>query len=159
VILWPYFKNFFETLDILDDEGGLKPASTDRAIHLLQYLATGDADTPEYMLPLNKLLCGWSLDKPVDRTAELTAAETDEADQLLQAVIEHWSALKRTSVDGLRASFLQRDGLLSETESHWLLQVELLGHDILLDRLPWGISMIKLSWMKKVLRVDWAWPG
>jgi hypothetical protein len=159
VILWPYFKNFFETLDILDDEGGLKPASTDRAIHLLQYLATGDAETPEYMLPLNKLLCGWSLDKPVDRTAELTAAETDEADQLLQAVIEHWSALKRTSVDGLRASFLQRDGLLSETESHWLLQVELLGHDILLDRLPWGISMIKLSWMKKVLRVDWAWPG
>jgi hypothetical protein len=111
------------------------------------------------MLPLNKLLCGRSLDKPVDRTAELTAAETDEADQLLQAVIEHWSALKRTSVDGLRASFLQRDGLLSETESHWLLQVELLGHDILLDRLPWGISMIKLSWMKKVLRVDWAWPG
>ena len=111
------------------------------------------------MLPLNKLLCGWSLDKPVDRTVKFTARETDQADQLLQAVIEHWAALKRTSVDGLRASFLQRDGLLSETENHWLLQVGLMGHDILLERLPWGISMIKLSWMKKMLRVDWARPG
>ena len=159
VILWPYFKNFFEILEILDDEGGLKPASTGRAIHLLQYLATGDAETPEYMLPLNKLLCGWSLERPVDRAVEFTAQEAEEADQLLRAVISHWSALKRTSVEGLRASFLQRDGLLSETESHWLLQVELMGHDILLDRLPWGISMIKLSWMKKMLRVDWTRPG
>lgn len=159
VILWPFFKNFFDSLGLLDAGGAIRPQEAVRAIHLLQYLVTGERETPEFMLPLNKLLCGWDLDKPVSKAVEFTPAEINEADQLLQAVIGHWSALKRTSVDGLRVSFLQRDGMLSKTKNHWLLQVELIAHDIMLERLPWGISMIKLSWMKKMLRVDWTKPG
>jgi hypothetical protein len=33
--------------------------------------------------------------------------------------------------------------------------VEKKAYDILLDRLPWGIGMIKLSWAPYVLNVEW----
>ena len=85
----------------------------------------------------------------------MTDIEKSESHKLLEAVIGHWDALKQTSVDGLRTSFVQRNAVLIETMRHWLLRVERKPYDMLLERLPWGISMIRLSWMKKVLTVEW----
>ena len=71
-------------------------------------------------------------------------------------MIQHWTALRSTSPDALRGTFLARPGKLSRRpDGDWLLQVEPLSYDILLDQLPWGISMIQLPWMPQMLRVEW----
>ena len=155
VIVWPFLINFFKTLELLEKNNFVDDRSKARAVYLLQYLATGEEAFPEYVLPLNKLLCGWNIGEPIRREYRLTDIEKSESHKLLEAVIGHWDALKQTSVDGLRTSFVQRNALLIETMRHWLLRVERKPYDMLLERLPWGISMIRLSWMKKVLTVEW----
>jgi hypothetical protein len=35
------------------------------------------------------------------------------------------------------------------------LQVEGKALDILLDYLPWTLSIVKLPWMKKLLHIEW----
>ena len=88
---------------------------------------------------------------------ELSAAELEEAAALLEAVIQHWEALRNTSADGLRGTFLVRPGKVTLREDgDWWLQVESKSYDILLDQLPWGIGMIKLPWMQRMLRVEWV---
>jgi len=155
VIVWPFLSNFFKTLELLEKNNFVDDGSKVRAVYLLQYLATGEEVFPEYVLPLNKLLCGWDIGEPLRREYRLTDMEKSESHKLLDAVIGHWVALKQTSVDGLRTSFMQRNAVLIETMRHWLLRVERKPYDMLLERLPWGISMIRLSWMKKVLTVEW----
>lgn len=153
VLLHPFLPRHFEALDIAAEGRLLQP---ERALCLLHYLATGQRVAPEYELLLPKLLCNLPLQAPVESLIELTADEEEEAAALLKAVIQHWDALGDTSPDSLRGTFLVRPGKLSQRENgDDLLQVETRSFDILLDQLPWGISMIKLPWMEKILRVEW----
>ena len=85
-------------------------------------------------------------------------AETTPRDlaALLSAVVGHWDALKNTGQEGLRETYIKRPGKISRrNDGDWLLQVESKSYDILLDRLPWGISMVRLPWMARMLRVEW----
>jgi len=126
------------------------------AIYLLYYLATRQTDPPEYELVLPKLLCGWPLNEAVI-PPDLPQTALDEAEHLLQTVINYWEVLKSTSPDGLREGFLQREGKLTRSdESRWKLQVEQQAIDILLSRLPWGVSMVRLPWMDGLLIVEWT---
>jgi hypothetical protein len=71
-------------------------------------------------------------------------------------VIGHWDAVGDTSVGGLRGTFLVRPGkFFQRGNGDDVLQVEPRSFDILLDRLPWGIGMIQLPWMQKILWVEW----
>ncbi len=80
-----------------------------------------------------------------------------EGEQLLEAAIRHWGKLGSSSPDGLRQGFLRRSGKLSYRPfDGWLLQVEQSGIDILLDYLPWGLSIVKLPWMPELLHVEWV---
>ncbi|MEZ4774820.1 MAG: contractile injection system tape measure protein [Bacteroidia bacterium] len=156
VLLHPFLANYFTALNLIQNGHFVNEESRHRAIHLIQYLASGKTETPEHDLSLNKLLCGLPLSIPVTRGVEITEPESVESETLLQAVIGHWKALKNTSPDGLRYNFLMREGKLTFTENGWSLAVEQKTQDILLGKLPWGISRIKLSWMPDLLRVDWA---
>ena len=125
------------------------------AIYLLHYLATKQTNVPEYELVLPKLLCGWSLNEPVVQV-DLPDAALREGENLLQTAIDYWDALKSTSPDGLREGFLQREGKLTRSgENNWKLQVEQQAIDVLLSRLPWGLSMVKFPWMEGLLIVEW----
>ena len=108
-----------------------------------------------YQLILPKVLCGLPLNLPLDYSIQISPAEQAEADHLLSAVIEHWGALGSTSPGGLREGFLQREGKLEKRQSGWLLHIESKTLDILLDRLPWNLSLLKLPWMEEVLKVEW----
>lgn len=154
VLLHPFIELFFEELKIAEN-GQLKKAQ--RAVSLLQWLATGQLNAPEYELPLNKLLCGISLEEPVIGIGKLTKREKNEAQNLMEAVVRHWEVLKNTSPAGLQGNFLCREGKLTQkNDGDWLLQVERKSIDILLDHLPWSISMVKLPWMPQILWVEWA---
>ncbi len=153
VLLHPFLPQFFQALNLAENDRILQP---ERALVLLHFLATGQTKAPEYELGLPKILCGIPLCSPVDTNLEPTDGEMEEADTLLKAVVRHWEVLRNTSADALRGTFLIRPGKLSQPEEgDWLLQVESRSFDILLDHLPWGISMIKLPWMERILSVQW----
>jgi len=154
VLLHPFLPQFFDALGISIGEEIVQP---ERALSLLHYLTTGQITAPEYELVLPKVLCHVPLSTPVRADVEITENELNEASALLAAVIKHWEVLQNTTPDGLRGTFLVRPGKLSlKEDGDWLLQVESRTFDILLEHLPWGISMIKLPWMKKMLWVEWS---
>jgi hypothetical protein len=74
---------------------------------------------------------------------------------MLQAVVQHWRALKNSSVGALRETYIQRFGKLTAIDHGWSLQVEPKAVDVLLGRLPWGIGTIRLPWMKNMLFTEW----
>lgn len=158
VLLHPFLAPYFQEFNLLNATGDAftGPETQVRAVYLLHYLATGDWAPPEFQLPLPKLLCGLPIDYPIPRDFTLEEAEISESSQLLRAVIQHWSALGKTSETGLREGFLQREGKLAFEKNHWLLKTERKTMDILLDKLPWSFARIKLPWMKHFLRTEWA---
>ena len=155
VLLWPHLKEILGKLDLLEvlDDGYLQPKH--ESVLLLQQLATGRVAGQENLLLLNKLLCGIPQSVPVPRRHRRTRLWDTEVEALLSAVVKQWSVLKNTSPDGLRSSFLQREGVLREQGLGWRLQVERKTHDILLEQLPWGLGMIQFSWMRQPLQIEW----
>jgi hypothetical protein len=151
VIVAPFLTAFFKKLNLVNDD---KLTDKAKAVTLLNYLVTGNTAFDEFDIVLNKVVCGEAIEafiKPI----EITAEEKQEADDLLAAVIEHWSVLKNTSPDGLRGNFLQREGRLMFDDSKWNLKVQEQSFDMLLAHLPWGIGVVKLPWMEHVLYVEW----
>ena len=152
-LLHPFIAPLLDTLGISSGERLLEPA---RALAILHFLASGEDSGPEYALALPKVLCALPLTANIDAGVVASAAEKAESHEMLEAVIRHWSKLQNTSPDGLRGAFLMRPGKLSERNGEWVLQVEAHAADILLGDLPWGVSAIRLPWMKKILWVDWG---
>ena len=155
VLVAPYLPRLLEALGLIADNAFVDAAAVERGIGLLQFAASGGTDCPETELVLNKLLCGAELELPVAREIVLTDRERLTVEELLRAMIEHWSALGSTSIAGLRESFLQREGRLVHKQDAWHLLVEPRAFDMLLDRLPWSFATIKYSWMKEIVHVDW----
>ncbi|WDD96736.1 contractile injection system tape measure protein [Thalassomonas actiniarum] len=155
VIFWPYLHIYFKDLGLFDGKDFKNLQTREKAVHLLQYLATGEVNTEEHALVLNKLLCHWDFNQPLNRFVELSQREQEESEKLIQAVINHWSILGNTSVSSFRHTFVARKGLLSQQDNGWLLRIEKGPYDVLLDSIPWGLSMIKLSWVDELLQVEW----
>ncbi|MGN2414047.1 contractile injection system tape measure protein [Pseudomonas syringae] len=126
-----------------------------RAVHVLQFLASGLTETPEHYLTLNKLLCGVAIEQPVELSIELHEAERALCHSLMTAVIGHWPAIGKTSFEGLRGNWLIRSGVLQRSGERWHLSVERRAYDLLLARCPFTYSVIKLPWMEKPLYVTW----
>ena len=155
VLLWPYLSRLFGMLEMLENRKFKDEETAVRAVHLLQYLVQGHTEAPEYHLVLNKILCGISTAHPLLREVALTENETKLGDNLLYGVTQNWSMLSNSSIDTLRETFLQREGRLVNKADSWSLKVETKSYDMMLDTLPWSISTIMLSWMEKVLYVEW----
>lgn len=146
---------FFKATGLLNDGFFIDAEKQQHAIFLLHFLATKEMQPTEELLVLPKLLCGWPLQMPAINTISFSENEIAECDDLLKSVIQHWAVLKNTSADGLRESFLQRPGKLTECEEHFLLQPEQQSIDILLEQIPWAFQFTKLPWMKKPLQTEW----
>lgn len=155
VLAAPFLPRLFTMLNLTVDGKFIHPEAADRAIHLLQFMVTGQSQTAEYELTLNKILCGVSTSMPISEGIDITEQEQTIIEQMLQSMIQHWRALGSTSIAGLRETFLQRQGWLVLDDEYWRLKVQEHTFDMLLDRLPWSISLIKHSWMDKPLRVSW----
>jgi len=155
VILWPFLNTFFDRLGLLEENRFCNDDVRQRGVALLQYLVNEELAPPEYLLPLNKLLCGMALDAVFDLEHPLIETETDECDTLLEAVIAQAPILNNMSIAGFRGSFLLRQGILSTRDGAWLLRVERETYDLVLDRFPWGFAWVKLPWMELPLQVEW----
>ena len=156
VLLHPFLSILFTELTLIENRAWISLEASVKGAQVLAYLATGANHCPEYTLPLIKLLCGLPFETFVSPEITLTDTEKRATAEVLEAIISHWQALGNTSPAGLRESFLQREGKLTAVDGGWRLTVERKTIDILLDRLPWGFSMIKLPWMPDLLFVDWV---
>ena len=156
-LLWPFLPRFFARLGLLDDRlsAFAAPVQQHRAVLLLHHLATGESTAPDFALALPKALCGLPPHAPHDALEPVTEAEAGEASLLLDAVIAHAGCFGDISPDGLRGSFLMRDGILTTRDGAWLLRVERLTADAVLARLPWTTEWVRQPWMQAAMRVEW----
>jgi hypothetical protein len=155
-IVHAYLPRLFSMLDLTSERGFPDIAAMEKAVHLLYYLSHGKGAPPEYALSLEKALCGAPPGIPFKKELRLEPVAMEMADSMLTGVIGHWKALGSTSLQGLRETFLKRSGWLYHEDGVFRLKVQSSPFDVLLARLPWGISIIKYPWMPEPLHVAWG---
>ncbi len=155
IIIAPFLPMLFERSGLMQDNTFNDAGSVYKAIHILQYAATGSTIVNEHDLAIHKVLCCISLNTPIDLSITLSDTDKELVNSLLVAVIQQWTVLGLTSIAGLQETFLQRNGRLEEDAEAYFLRVETKGVDMLLDQIPWNITRIKLGWMPKMLEILW----
>lgn len=157
IIVHPFLGHLFKILEYVDVNNQFNSEDQQyRAVQLLYFIATGDSNFDnEVDLAMSKVLCGMTIDQVIPTDINLTSDEIKTAEDMLMAIIEKWEKLGTTSPDGLRQTFLQRDGILEDKDSAYQLTIESSGVDVLLDFIPWNINMIKLPWMDNLMYISW----
>lgn len=155
ILLNPFLGILFEKCGLTNKNEFISEQFRFKAVHLLNYAVTGNSDFEENNCVLSKLLCGIPYADPIVEKIILSNEDKEIVNSLLHAITKQWRPLNGTSIDGLRESFLQREGKLEEDEEQYKLTVEHKAFDMLLDQIPWTISIIKFSWMKKCISIKW----
>jgi hypothetical protein len=63
--------------------------------------------------------------------------------------------MKNTRPATFQETFLRREARLYKLEDRWELTVERKAYDMLLETLPWNITMFQLNWMPQRMVVHW----
>jgi len=156
IVLWPFLERYFEKNELMVNGKFIHQEAREQACWLLQQLVIGpDRELFEPHLALAKVLVGMQPESPVNAPEVITDEQQLLMDELLTAVMEHVPAWKNLTVANLRKAYLQREGALSARDGQWLLQVKRETYDILLDKLPWPIQLIRLPWLDHLLVVEW----
>jgi hypothetical protein len=157
LLLHPFITSFFNHTGILAvGEREIQGCNLSKAAALLHYLATGRDEVFEFEIGFIKILLGLDPDQPLPVSGGIISREQkEETESLLKSVLGHWSALKNTSVNVLRTSFIQRVAMIHETENGWEVRPESSSYDVLLNTIPWGFSIIRLPWMNKSIYTEW----
>ena len=155
ILLHPFLSILFEELGVLSSQKQFAEEHNDLVVQLLHFIATGEENVSEQHLGAAKQLCGVPSSYPIKKESVLLEKHKKEALNLIQTVLNYWSALKNTTAAGLRGQFLTRSGKWVTTDEKIELFIERQTADILLDQLPWGLSMVKLPWLKNMIYVTW----
>ena len=153
IILHPYLTPFFYNCGIIDDTNVI--TDPEMAVHALHYLATKKEQQLENQMLFEKFLCGIPLKKPIQRHIQLSDTIKQQAEELLESVVENWGVLNNASADLLRHEFLQRAGKLSFKEDNPKIVIERKTQDILVDKIPWGIGICRLPWLDHLVYTNW----
>lgn len=154
LLLHPFFKTLFLDRGLLQGSRFVDDEAQQRGAQLLGYLATGQAQAPEYELGFAKLLTAIDQETPL-QSAWLEQPDIAACDALLAAVLGHWTALRSSSAAWLRSQFFLRDGKLETVDGGYRVTVERRAQDVLLARLPWGFGVISLPWLQQRIFVQW----
>ena len=155
ILYWPFLTRLFEILSFVERGSFVDDENRTRAVYLLQYLASNRIDFPDNQLVLNKLLVGMDIQELLSPIIELTEDEMASAVSLQNGLINNWKKVKNSTPEGIQETFVQREGILRFDADKITLVVDKHGVDVLVESLPWNISLIKLSWMKKPIYVEW----
>lgn len=158
VLMRPSIGLFFNALKMLTPTKKFKTTEMAyRAVHLLEYVATKRQGTPEHLLSLLKIMCGVPFGAPIEKDVVLTDYEKEVSDYLISQLLLDWPMMKNTSPDGMRGSFLIRDGRLTKKEKSWRLVVEKKAFDMVMSSYPWSFSIIRFPWMAESTRIFVEW--
>jgi hypothetical protein len=155
ILFHPFIETFFTRTGLMEKRKFISDATRNRAVLLLQYLASGKTEHEEHELVLNKILCNVPLTEPVPVRFIPTQEETDTCAELFKVIIDRWPKMVNASVDGMRVSLILRNGVIKLTEDGWYMRVEQKAYDIILQTLPWAFGFIKTAWMDKPLTTEW----
>jgi hypothetical protein len=156
IILHPFLTPLFKELGLLDEQDiFLSDECRQRATIILNYLCTGKEIYDEHLLAFNKIVCGLKPEDNLPADLLLTDTERKECDNLLETVIQYWEALKGAGKEAIQETFFARKAKLSFNNNNYLLQVERMATDILIDRLPWGMGIVRLPWLDHLIYVEW----
>jgi hypothetical protein len=159
ILLAPYLPQFFENLQWVAEKKFVNDEKATLAVQMLQFLADGQPEAPEFLLALPKILCGLDPDALHTPEQALTEIEQAEAENFLEAILENAPELGLKTSNALRGSFLLRQGVLRPIDNHWTLHIEVETYDLVLHKIPWNFQIIKLPWMPMPIFVDWALPN
>jgi len=155
VLLWPFLDSLFFKLGLLEKNRfkGMEDATL--AIYILNFLATGIRNVREHELLIPKIMIGWDTVTVIPSNIILTDNICNECDHFMKTFIKHWTVLKSTSPDGLREGFLQRIAFIEKKDDGLHFKFDRREIDILLDQLPFQISIIKLKWLQEPFIISW----
>ncbi|MBE9487664.1 MAG: hypothetical protein IMY73_00610 [Bacteroidetes bacterium] len=158
-LISPWFPMLFKRLGYLDKDGKFKDVSTKiRAIFVLQYILFEDDDIAfkESDLSLNRILTASPFYVPLPQKLTLTDKEKNTVHEMLLGIKANWDKIKNTSLNGFKESFLKRSGRIEiDKEKNCIIYVDNKSYDMLLDSLPWSYKLIRYSWLKKIITVQW----
>jgi hypothetical protein len=155
ILLHPFLGTLFAHCGLFEEGRFVAVEARRQAIFLLYYLATGQKEGPEYELLFPKLFCGYGLEEPLPVMTDLADGCYAEADALLEMVPQRWDKMKNVSAGALREGFLQRGGKMVNRRDRLVLVMEASAIDVLLDYLPWNLTIVKFPWLKELLYVEW----
>ncbi|MGO4710106.1 contractile injection system tape measure protein [Chryseobacterium sp. 2TAF14] len=154
ILIHPFIKPFFEHCDLLHPETQ-QLTDPELGAHLLHYIATGKTNAPEYEMVFEKFLCNIPMHQSINRHIKLSRKHKAHAKNVIESVQHNWNPMKKSSVALLQNEFFQRSGKLVVSDHDYMLTVEQKTQDILLEKLNWGLGLVKLSWKDKFLFVKW----
>ncbi len=155
IILAPFIPALFERAGYVLDQRKNNSNDKLRAILLLHHMVYGKQPAGATDLFLPQLLCNMPTTTLHPPFPDVTKKESELSILLLRTVIQSWSKINQTTIEGFRDSFLQREGklIIEDDEAHLVVQQR--GYDILLSSLPWSIAITKLRWMDRPLFTRW----
>ena len=153
ILVHPFLFRFFNGIELLTEDKQIDDIG--KACMLLHYIATETEEVTDVELTLEKILLGIPLETVVNYQTPLTEKDKNLCEELLLAVLEHWVVLKKSTINTLRDMFLKREGELTMTDKNIKLKVERAAQDILLEKVPWNISLLRSKWMDTMMHVEW----
>jgi len=154
ILIHPFIKTFFEHCDLIHAETQ-ELIDPELCAHLLHYIATGTTNAPEYDMTFEKFLCNIPMNQTINRHIKISRKHKTQAKNVIESVQHNWNPMKNSSVALLQNEFFQRPGKLVVTDHDYTLTVERKTQDILLEKLAWGIGLVKLPWKEKFIFVNW----
>lgn len=156
ILLYPYLYRLFKKLDFLSEDKKIKHSKQNSAVTVMIYMLTGEERAFDYQLPFVKWLLGIPVDALISiEESSLDKNEIAEADNVLLSLKSHWSVLKNSSFTSIRESFLQRAGMMKLYDEQCHISIERKGIDVLIDQVPFSLSIIRLPWIKQQIIVTW----
>lgn len=153
ILIHPFLKQLFDNCKLLNKDNTIN--DPEMAAHLLHYIATAKEQDYEHEMVFEKLLCNIPVNQTINRNITLSEEIKNHANEMLLAVLNNWEVMKNSSVPLLQNEYLQRPGKIIFTEDNPKILVERKTQDILLDKIPWNLGVVKLAWKNKVIFVDW----
>ncbi len=157
VLALPFLTAFFKELELFQDKQFVNEAAQHHAVYLLYHLATGSEELPdEHHLAFEKICCGLDVTDLLLPFKGFSAKEKEETTNLLLSILDAWKALKNSSPRAIQEAFLSREGYLKQQEDGSLkVHIERQTLDLLIDRIPWTISILRIPGSNEILYVEW----
>lgn len=152
ILLWHAWGTFFRESGWVEDKSFINEDAKQKAILFLHFAAFNQSPVVEDALVLNKLMCNWPLNEPVDPGFYPGIEDMASAESIIDNWLKTWKPERHFSHDWFRLSFLQREGILKQRpDGNWNLNIIKKTEDILIDK-P---SVIRYAWMDKIIFIQW----
>ena len=109
ILCWPFFGRFFAALGLVEQGKFKGQQAEERAVQLLQYLATGLTEFEEWDLSLNKVLCGVPMNTPIAPSFVITLEEEEMVNKLINGTIFNWEKMRGTRLETFRETFFMQN--------------------------------------------------